>query len=279
MKASSRFGVQTKTHLVTLGTSTDLDSLSAPEWRADHRARHHDATFGSQRTRLDGSDPRRTALLRPCRAASTTHRLVPQYSGSGSFAGADNRMNNITFDGSYFNNSFGLAVSPVNARASPRSRSKRSSRSGEHRALRRPPATRRRRRQHRDPSGTNRITGSFYHRYRNEDFVGTGPPACPSTRARSPPRTPVLVGALHRSPFASPTREGDDTRPLSTSSQPGARRRRAHDPVDRLRPERAERVPLAAFQYETGPFRGHQRQDAGQAVPDQGRLQPQLDNR
>ena len=78
-----------------------------------------------------------TAVLREDLAALPTvsgrindiTRLTPQYSGSGSFAGQDNRMNNITVDGSYFNNSFGLgAASRATAPAWRRSRSRRSSR-------------------------------------------------------------------------------------------------------------------------------------------------------
>ena len=39
-------------------------------------------------------------------------KLTPQYGGAGQIGGADNRMNNITVDGSYFNNSFGLGGAP-----------------------------------------------------------------------------------------------------------------------------------------------------------------------
>ncbi|MBK9153426.1 MAG: TonB-dependent receptor [Chloracidobacterium sp.] len=53
-----------------------------------------------------------TALPTIGRQLTDFSRLTPQYGGSGSFAGQDNRLNNITVDGSYFNNSFGLAGAP-----------------------------------------------------------------------------------------------------------------------------------------------------------------------
>ncbi len=46
------------------------------------------------------------------RRLSDFTRLTPQASGGGTFGGVDNRLNNITVDGSLFNNSFGLAGEP-----------------------------------------------------------------------------------------------------------------------------------------------------------------------
>lgn len=46
------------------------------------------------------------------RQISDFTRLTPQAGRGNTFAGQDNRLNNITVDGSYFNNSFGLAGQP-----------------------------------------------------------------------------------------------------------------------------------------------------------------------
>jgi hypothetical protein len=72
-----------------------------------------DAIFSSDRTGASTSVGQNELQSLPSfsKRVSDFTRLSPMASGN-SFAGADNRLNNITVDGSYFNNSFGLAGQP-----------------------------------------------------------------------------------------------------------------------------------------------------------------------
>ena len=74
----------------------------------DHRPRLH----VEPHRRRDGRPARGHSRRCPPSTGRITDitRLTPQYGGSGTFAGQDNRANNVTVDGSYFNNSFGLGV-------------------------------------------------------------------------------------------------------------------------------------------------------------------------
>jgi hypothetical protein len=101
-------------------------------------------------------------------------RLTPQASGN-SFAGQDNRLNNITVDGSYFNNSFGLGsqpgertnVAPISLESLEQiqvSVAPFDVRQGSFIGAAVNSVTR---------SGTNQLTASVYHRMRNENFSGT----------------------------------------------------------------------------------------------------------
>ena len=103
-------------------------------------------------------------------------RLSPQYSGSGVFSGQDNRMNNITVDGSYFNNSFGLGgqpgdrtgVAPISLEAIEQvqvSVAPYDVRQGNFIGAGLNTVTR---------SGTNTFTASVYRRTRNEDCATVG---------------------------------------------------------------------------------------------------------
>ena len=105
-------------------------------------------------------------------------RLTPQYSGGpfgGSFMGADNRSNNITVDGSYFNNSFGLAgapgertgVAPISSSAVEAIQvniAPYDVRQGNFVGAGVNTVTR---------SGTNEFRGSAYYSFRDESLVGT----------------------------------------------------------------------------------------------------------
>jgi len=105
-------------------------------------------------------------------------RLTPQYGGSGTFAGQDNRANNVTVDGSYFNNSFGLGVTtggigdrtgvaPISLEAIEQVQVQVAPydvRQGNFTGAGVNTVTR---------SGTNNFTASYYHRQRNQSYVGT----------------------------------------------------------------------------------------------------------
>ena len=113
-------------------------------------------------------------------------------------------------------------------------------------------------------SGTNRFTGSVYHRFRNEDFVGTeakGLPFNPGTfKFRD---TGVWAGGpiIKNRLFAFGNYEDeDDTRPLTTfrANTGGETSRRQHDARARVRPRlRSARSCRSNFDYETGPFEGY----------------------
>jgi hypothetical protein len=73
-----------------------------------------DATFSPDRTGAATSVRREALETMPTvnRRIEDFTRLTPQAGAGLSFAGQDNRLNNITVDGSFFNNSFGLAGTP-----------------------------------------------------------------------------------------------------------------------------------------------------------------------
>jgi hypothetical protein len=135
-----------------------------------------DPIFSSTHTGAATSVTRQEIALIPTlngRISDVT-RLTPQSSGSN-FAGADNRMNNITVDGSSFNNSFGLGgqpgdrtgVAPISLEAIEQIQVNVAPfdvRQGSFIGAGVNSVTR---------SGANRFTGSFYHRFRNQDWVGT----------------------------------------------------------------------------------------------------------
>ena len=137
-----------------------------------------DPVFASNRTGAATTISRETLESLPSiyGTLSSVTRLTPQSGGGMSFVGQDSKMNNITVDGSYFNNSFGLgngivggktgvaaislsAIEQIQVNVSPFD-----VRQGNFVGASVNTITR---------SGTNQFRGSLYQYYRNEDMVGT----------------------------------------------------------------------------------------------------------
>jgi hypothetical protein len=101
---------------VILGTATDL-AFNVKEIAVTETVTvtaQSDAIFASNRTGAATAVTREEIALLPTitNRLESFARLTPAMGGNMSFAGQDNRMNNITVDGSYFNNSFGLGNQP-----------------------------------------------------------------------------------------------------------------------------------------------------------------------
>jgi len=134
-----------------------------------------DAIFSAERTGAATSIGKEALQALPTitRRLGDFTRLTPQAAGN-SFSGQDNRLNNITVDGSYFNNSFGLAgqpgertgVSPISIDAIEQvqvSIAPYDVRQGNFVGAGVNTVTK---------SGTNEFSGSVYYQFRNEAFVG-----------------------------------------------------------------------------------------------------------
>jgi hypothetical protein len=251
---------------VTLGTSTDLTFTLKVAGLSEQVTvvGNQDSTFGSQRTGAATAVTRAELALLPTVSGRINDitRLTPQYSGNGSFGGIDNRMNNITVDGSYFNNSFGLqgqpgdrtGVAPISLEAIEQiqvSIAPYDVRQGNFVGAGVNTVTR---------SGTNKFTGSVYTRYRNDSYVGTeaaGLTFNPGTFITK--NTGFWAGGpfIRNKLFGFTSFEKqEDTRPLTTFvANPGG----APAQGNTTRVLASDLTALSAylannFSYETGPF-------------------------
>jgi outer membrane receptor for ferrienterochelin and colicin len=101
--------------MVNLGAATDLTFDVQPMVSESVEVvAQSDTVFNSQRTGAATTVTRDQLATLPTISGRLTDitRLTPQSGGTLTFAGADPRLNNITVDGSYFNNSFGIRNSP-----------------------------------------------------------------------------------------------------------------------------------------------------------------------
>lgn len=178
--ALSGFATEEKTNIMlSLGVTQDLefDLRLAGVSETVQVVAETSPVFSSTRTGATTAVQRSELYTLPTISGriSDVTRLTPQASGN-SFAGQDNRLNNITVDGSSFNNAFGLGegqpggrtgVAPISLESIDQvqvSVAPFDVRQGNFVGAAVNTVTR---------SGTNQIIGSFYHRFRNNDMVGT----------------------------------------------------------------------------------------------------------
>jgi hypothetical protein len=254
---------------LSLGVSQDLDfSLKvAAVAETITVVGQSDPVFSTGRTGPATAVAREELAALPTVSGRVTDviRLSPQYGGSGTFAGQDNRANSMTVDGSYFNNSFGLGtttgeigdrtgVAPISLEAIEQvqvSVAPYDVRQGNFVGAGINTVTR---------SGTNMFTASGYYRYRNQSYVGTdaagqvvNPGTFKTTVGGVTAGGPIVKNKL----FAFGAYENqEDNRPLTTfTSNPGG----APVTGNTTRVNATDLSTLSAFlsknfNYDTGPF-------------------------
>jgi hypothetical protein len=258
--------------LVNLGVATDLQftvqAITVTETVTV--LAQTDTVFSSARTGAATSVSRDEIATLPTISGriNDVTRLNPMASGM-SFAGQDSRQNNITVDGSYFNNSFGLGggqpgdrtgVAPISLEAIEQIQVNVAPfdvRQGNFVGANVNTVTR---------SGTNRLNGSIYHRFRNDGFVGTeakdlafNPGTFETRQTGGWAGGPIVRNRLFMFGILE---DEEETRPLNTF-----RANRGGEPVggniSRVLASDLENLSayLAQnFQYQTGPFENIDRQ-------------------
>ena len=177
---AAAFAPQTQENIeINIGVATDVrfDVKNISVSETVTVTAQSDTVFSSGRTGAATSVNRETLASMPTVRGliSDFTRLTPQTSGANSFGGADSRMNNMTVNGAAFNNSFGLGgqpgertgVAPISLEAIEQvqvSIAPYDVRQGNFVGASVDTITR---------SGTNSLRASVYHRFRNEEFVGT----------------------------------------------------------------------------------------------------------
>jgi hypothetical protein len=276
--ALSGFSTEVKNNvLLSLGVAQDLDFTLNVAAVAETITvvGVADPVFSSTRTGAATAVSREELATLPTISGKINDiaRLTPEYGGgnSGTFAGQDNRQNNITVDGSYFNNSFGLAgqpgertgVAPISLEAIEQiqvSVAPYDVRQGNFVGAGVNTVTR---------SGTNMLTGSVYRRFRNESFVGQEAAGLPFNPGKfSTYNTGIWAGGpiVKNRLFAFGSFEKqDDTRPLTTfTSNPGG----VAPTGNTTRVLASDLTALSSFlsskfNYDTGPFDGISKKTPG----------------